>query len=55
MDATITLLVVGAFGLTGAFVAIGKHRSPLGWFLLCGFTGLIGLVILLVLDKVEDG
>lgn len=46
---SIWLIVAAIFGVIGALAATSKGRDPLGWFLLCFFFPIIGLLLLLVL------
>ena len=40
------LLVMIVFAVIGAVYAKSKGRDPLGWALICGVTGIIGIIIL---------
>ena len=38
-------------GIVGAVIATNKGRSGVGWFLLCGLLGPIGVVLALVVSR----
>ncbi|MGR9399867.1 hypothetical protein ACU8M5_08960 [Rhizobium leguminosarum] len=45
-------IVVGIiFGLIGSAIAKRKNKEPVLWFIICAFTGLIGIIILAVLKS----
>ncbi len=39
------------FAIIGAVMAGNRNRSTLGWAVICGFTGLIGILILAIAGK----
>lgn len=41
-----TILLFLISGALGAFLAKARGRDPVGWFVICGLTTLIGLVVL---------
>ncbi|WP_027684165.1 hypothetical protein [Rhizobium leguminosarum] len=48
------LLIIGIIcGFIGSAMAKGKNKEPVLWFVICAFTGLIGIIIL-ALSKAEQ-
>ena len=48
-------LVIGVIcGIIATAIASSKNRSPVGWFFIGFFTGIIGIIIVAVLDDPEE-
>ena len=48
------LIMGGIFGAVCAAIASSKGRSPIAWFFIGFFAGLIGLIIILVVDNLKE-
>ncbi len=54
MELIVFLIVTGLFAWLGAEMAKTRNRDSTTWAIVCGLTGLIGVIILALIGKAES-